>query len=76
MFAPKKIKHFVFAFAVNMAVMQGDPMHTVQTLMHEDLNLQERVFDEEATYRQRYQDQLQAALQDKEAHVSPWITHR
>ena len=58
-----------------MAVMQGDSMHTVQTLMHEDLNLQETVF-EENPHRRRYQEKLEELLRSKETNSSPWIVHR
>ena len=59
---------------VNMAVNQMDPNHTFQTLLHEDLNLIERVH-EKPEYIEQYQKALEHLVSRKKHERSPWVVH-
>ena len=59
---------------VNMAVDQMDPNHTFQTLLHEDLNLTERVH-EKSEYIEHYQKALERLASRKKHEQSSWVVH-
>ena len=59
---------------VNMAVEQGDANNTVTTILHDDLNLFEKVENGE-NYKKRYQEALRRLLKAKQRVNSPWVLH-
>lgn len=61
---------------VNMAVLQGDAAHTYQTMLHDDLHLNETLL-EESSAKRRYQQELSSLLLSfkPKDNKSSWITH-
>ena len=58
----------------NMAIQQGDFENTLETLRHDDLNLNERLQNEPVNKR-KYQEELFELMEKKKRDNSPWLIH-
>ena len=58
----------------NIYFSQADQHHTFQTLLHDDLNLRQKLH-EKPEYVEKYQKELECLIASKDKERNPWVVH-